>query len=392
MIPVRELVEMLVAVKSVSNVDKRPTNKAIVDAISNLCEDAGCLVTQYPYLRNQQFNVVATKGGEEPCFALSGHTDTMPYDEADWDVGKLPLAVCEHNGSLYGRGVCDMKLALATNIAAASMISEHQLKRPFALYFTAEEEIGCLGAKSLVKESSFKLADQIVVCEPTGLRVGNRHKGYMFMTVEVARVVAEGEKVFRHSSDDRHTTNALKAYIPEVVTALREIEAYLRTITNMYFDPPYTTMNLGDIKVSDDAAKNTIPISFTLFLDVRPIPGVEMTGIVDLLIRKIEREVKSVKTIGTEVYEYKVKPKRQPTPAFLNLDSQLPAMFGEDDPIPLGYNSEAGVFQAAGADCVVYGPGLISDAHIPNESISLRYLEPSVVDSYAKAILSVCGR
>jgi acetylornithine deacetylase len=389
---VREVLERLVVINSVSDPKQRPSNRAIADEVSNLCEDAGCAVTQYTYLEGEQINVVATKGGSEPYLALSGHTDTVGFNAKGWKDGLNPLAITERDDCIYGRGVSDMKLALATNIVAAASISPTQLRRPFALYMTAEEEIGCLGAKSLIADPLFQVAPYVVVCEPTGLKVANRHKGYMYMSVELRRERSSKKKPFSHSSDDRVTANVLETYLPRIIQALTEIKGYLRGLTHPDFDPAYTMLNLGDVKTAEGSAKNIIPTWFKLVFDLRPVPGVEMSGLEELVKRRVQRAFDGIPEFPGEQHVCLVKLERQPTPPFLNHDCTLPEWLGETNPHSVTYNTEAGLFQKAGASCAICGPGLISDAHGADEKVQLRYLKPDVVDLYTSTILSACGR
>ncbi|WP_148289185.1 M20/M25/M40 family metallo-hydrolase, partial [Herbaspirillum sp. B65] len=56
-------------------------------------------------------NAGSTEGG----IVLSGHTDVVPVDGQKWDTD--PFKITEKDGSLYGRGTCDMKGFIATALA-----------------------------------------------------------------------------------------------------------------------------------------------------------------------------------------------------------------------------------------------------------------------------------
>ena len=62
-------------------------------------------------------NLYARIGSEAPVFVIAGHTDVVPVgDEAAW--ARAPFGGEIENGTLYGRGACDMKGGLAAMIAA----------------------------------------------------------------------------------------------------------------------------------------------------------------------------------------------------------------------------------------------------------------------------------
>ena len=50
---------------------------------------------------------------------------------------------------MFGRGSCDVKGFLACVLEAVSRVDSAQLSRPLALVLTADEEVGCIGAKYL---------------------------------------------------------------------------------------------------------------------------------------------------------------------------------------------------------------------------------------------------
>ena len=87
-------------------------------------------------------NLIAQRGGEQGGLALVGHTDCVPFDP-DW-AGALRPSL--EDGKLYGRGAADTKAFLAAMLSAASRTQA----APLQLLFTADEEVGCLGAHKLV--------------------------------------------------------------------------------------------------------------------------------------------------------------------------------------------------------------------------------------------------
>lgn len=113
--------------------------------------------------------LLAEKGlsdGVSPV-VLTGHLDTVPLGASSWSFD--PFAGEISDGKLFGRGSSDMKGGVAAMVCAAQRAFRTGAPRGgVRLLFTAAEEPGCLGAKSLA-ESGFDVgqASAIIVGEPT---------------------------------------------------------------------------------------------------------------------------------------------------------------------------------------------------------------------------------
>ncbi|STV72145.1 acetylornithine deacetylase [Klebsiella michiganensis] len=79
---------------------------------------------------------------------LSGHTDVVPVDGQAWTVP--PFALTERDGRYYGRGSADMKGFIACVLASLEAFLAAPLRMPLHLGFSYDEEVGCLGVRSLV--------------------------------------------------------------------------------------------------------------------------------------------------------------------------------------------------------------------------------------------------
>lgn len=184
-----EIAEKLVSFNTVS---QESSTKPIADFISEQLERGGFLIKRYSYFNEEleKVNIIAIKGSHdisESKLAFAGHMDTVKFARKKWraDPLKLISAKSERSGVIYtGLGIADMKLFLAISIKAGSEINKKELKRPFSLIFTSDEEVGCLGAKKLI-QNNIKLPDFIVIGEPTKLVPINLHKGYMYIKIEI---------------------------------------------------------------------------------------------------------------------------------------------------------------------------------------------------------------
>src|SRR5918998_1475439 len=146
---VEEILAGLVAIDSTSS----RTNAGLVGHVLPRVEALGFGARLYPYadergVEKTQLVAVHPKNfdeGGEVELALVGHTDTVPFDPA-WAEA---LTLTERDGKLYGRGACDTKGFIAAALSALEEVGVERLARPLALVLTADEEVGCLGAKRL---------------------------------------------------------------------------------------------------------------------------------------------------------------------------------------------------------------------------------------------------
>ena len=146
---VRRRLAELVAIDSTSV----RSNAPVVEALEKELRALGFDCRRHPYRDSggvEKVNLVSVrpgrsgKAGDVPALALVGHTDCVPFDPA-W---KEALKLEERGGKLYGRGACDTKAFIACALEAAARVREHDA--PLMAVFTADEELGCFGAKQLV--------------------------------------------------------------------------------------------------------------------------------------------------------------------------------------------------------------------------------------------------
>src|SRR2546428_3067170 len=131
----------LVAIDSTSTLPNAP----VVDYLERRLARAGFSTERLRYADDagaEKTNLIARKGSGDPALALVGHTDCVPYDRA-WSEA---LTLTEKDGKLFGRGACDTKAFIACALGAAERSAPG---KPLMLIFTADEELGCVGAKKL---------------------------------------------------------------------------------------------------------------------------------------------------------------------------------------------------------------------------------------------------
>lgn len=372
---------------SFCTVSDQNSTREIADWISNWLEEGGFAVRQFSYATNgiSKVNLVAIKGGNEPFLALSGHMDTVPAEE--WTPATPgPFVLTKIGKHYYGRGVADMKLFLAVAMMAGQQVFSHELARPFALYFTSDEEVGCVGIKKLFQQG-VPVPTYTVIGEPTGMVPVHMHKGYMYLRIRIdAKDRGPG-----HSSNPDTRKNVLKVGVPEVLQMLKHMDEHLRQICNPRFKVPFATLNPGVISMDPGAAKNIIASNCTIDLDVRPLPGQSPNWILGLLKRALDLAIRPIHGIKA-VIGYRRSPslpmKTPDTSPIVRMAEELSGY----PATTVAYNTEGGVFNAHGSQSVVWGPANIAQAHTSDEHIHEKWLQQDTVDSYVTFIRRMCGK
>ncbi len=275
-----------------------------------------------------RFNVLALDA-PAPVVALSTHIDCVPPFFASRIEG----------GTLYGRGACDAKGALAAQVIAAERLRREGERRVGLLFVVGEERgsDGALVANELPPGARFLLNG-----EPTGSRLGRATRGVLRL-----RLVASGRAA--HSSQPARGENAIDKLVDALVE-LRRLE--------LPEDPELGRTFYSVGLVSGGIAPNVIP------------PRAEA----EVLFRTVSD--------GAAVAE-----RLAPLRARVAIEHVL-----EVKPVRLrtlpGYEAETFAFTTdipllpRWGEPLLFGPGSVLDAHTDGDRVSLAELE-AAADSYA---------
>lgn len=361
---VKETLTQLVAIDSVSS----HSNVEIISFLASRCEALGLSVRRFPYLDEngvEKINLIALFGTDfsdltEVELALVGHTDTVPYDP-NWAEA---TTLVERDGKLYGRGACDTKAFIAAALSAVEAIGLKRLRRPLALIFTADEEIGLVGAKRLAEARPLR-ARYSIVGEPTSLQPMRAGKGYC-----LAEIIVRGRE--GHSAYPALGASAIFR-AARLLTRIETIAEQIKPEQHPAFEPPHTTLNVG--LIHGGTAKNVIPGECRFTLEWRPIPGQAPDRVLDLL-RLALAEVKLDQGFDCEVAASRADSGFE-TPVDSRLVKTLEKLTGKRAGT-VAFGTEAAQMIALGAEAVVIGPGDIRTAHQTNEFVPMDELERCV--------------
>lgn len=371
-----ELLRELVAIDSVSARSNRPMARVLAGQLTA----RGFSVREHVYRDPagvEKVNLVALAGPvvEPPGaggLAFLGHTDVVPFDPA-WTNA---LVLEEREGRLYGRGAADTKGFLAAVLVAAGRIDSARLARPLACIFTADEEIGCVGAKRLVEELPERPA-HVVVGEPTGLRPVRAHKGYWLAEVEV--LGREGHSAFPEAG---------RSAIFDAAKLLRRIAALAAELEgdrDETFAPPYATVNVG--LIAGGKAQNVIPGACRFPVEWRPLPG--RNG--EEVARRLRREIDLLREADPG-FEARLRVIRRDEPVAMAPDTPIVRFLEEATghrAITVPFGTELPEVAALGAGGCVCGPGDIQVAHRTGEYVPRAELE-AAVELFSRTIRRFC--
>ncbi|MEX6632334.1 acetylornithine deacetylase [Hyphococcus lacteus] len=358
-----EWISRLVAFDTTSSV----SNLALIEDIESYLHEQKVETFRVANDDGTKANLYALVGPKVPGgVVLSGHTDVVPVAGQDWATA--PFTVIEKDDRLYGRGVADMKSFSAIGLSLVPEMLSANLKRPIIFALSYDEEVGCLGAPSMIAEIADKLPkpDAVIVGEPTNMKVIDGHKGIASFRVHVTGFTT-------HSSQTDRGVSAVEA-AAKLINKIAEMRAVraARADENSPFDPPYSTMT---VNVVHGGTQLNIMAGEAFFeWDLRVVPGDSREDIIEEFTeyaRGVEAEMRA-KAPGcrVEIEQMTNAPSLAPTPDNMAADI-VKAITGHNSTDVVGYAAEAGQFQEAGFSVVICGPGSIDQAHQANEYITL---------------------
>ncbi|MFS3137572.1 acetylornithine deacetylase [Gluconacetobacter sacchari] len=369
------ILDRLVAFPSVCG----QSNERMIDWIASHLVAGGARVRRIPGDRPGAFSLFASIGPDAPSgIVLSAHSDVVPVAGQAWSSD--PFVLTRRQDRLHGRGTSDMKGFLACMLTAADKAAARPLLRPLHLAISYDEELGCLGVRSLLAALQVDGGVQAMGCivgEPTEMEVAVAHKGKIAF-----RIVCQGEAA--HSANPFLGTNAI-VLAARMVDQLTQLQDHIRLTEprDARFAVPFSTVQAGLIE--GGTALNIVPDHCVVTAEMRLLPGQDGSACLAWL-DEAARRVKA--DAGQGVISIEV------ANAYPGLDSSAETEIGllglreagRNNPGVIDFGTEAGLFaQVLGLPCIVCGPGSISRAHKADEYITIQELAQG--DRFLEGIL-----
>ncbi len=355
---------------SFNTVSSRP-NIELMQFVRDLLAEAGIGSVLIPDATGGKANLYATVGPEgQGGVMLSGHTDVVPVEGQAWT--KPPFALTEENGRYYGRGAADMKGFCAAAIATMLKAARRPLKTPLHLALSYDEEIGCMGVRSLVTmlEGAPVRPRFCIVGEPTGMQVATGHKGKVAL-----RAICTGRE--GHSALAPLALNALHL-AADFVQAVRDLQADLAAsgLKDGDYDVPYSTVHIG--KLSGGVQVNIVPNSAVMDFEIRSVAGEDVEGLIARLRAAAEAIVAPLRA---EFPEAAISVERLWDYPGLGTASDaavvnfVKGLTGANGTIKVAFGTEGGLFDARlGIPTVICGPGSMAQGHKPDEFVPVEQM------------------
>jgi len=363
-----ELLERLISFPTVS----RDSNLELINFIRDYLAAQGIQSRLYVDASGVKANLFATIGpADRGGVLLSGHTDVVPVDGQVWMTD--PFTMTKRNGRAYGRGTADMKGFIACALAAARRAARLSLAAPLHLAFSYDEEVGCLGVRSLIDSmEGWVIRPRFcIVGEPTLLQTAIGHKGKLALSC-----VCSGHAA--HSSNPDRGINAIHL-ANDLIARLRERQDQIvqHGTRDPDYDVPYTSLHVGVIR--GGTALNIVPDHCELAFEIRHLAADAPSSIVDglredaarIVDRSRRREIPAGRIDLDITNEYP----GLDTPVDHELVSLVAELTGLPGTIKVAFGTEGGLFSGRlNIPTVVCGPGSVDQAHKPNEFVEIEQL------------------
>ncbi|WP_119943659.1 acetylornithine deacetylase [Neorhizobium sp. NCHU2750] len=333
-------------------------NGGIVGWIADYLKSFGIDAHILPGPEGDRSNLFATIGPvDKPGYVLSGHMDVVPAVEPGWSSN--PFRLRQDGERLYGRGTTDMKGFLAAVLAAVPELVASPLARPVHIAFSYDEEAGCRGVPHLLARLPQLCTEPLgaIIGEPSGMRAILAHKGKA-----AARISAKGRA--GHSSRPDLGLNAIHAIADVLQAAVNAANELTKGPFETEFEPPYSSISVGTIHGGQ--AVNVIPDLCIVEIEARAISSADPQA----LLAPVRKAAEILRGKGFDINWQLLSS----YPALLldagsPLAALLEELTGSAPLAAVSYGTEAGLYQRAGVDAIICGPGDIDRAHKPDEFI-----------------------
>jgi len=378
-----EVLDRLIGFNTVSTLSDGPAAEYLASELND--HGFKCMLHWIDAADTRQANLLAWIGPpSNDGLIISGHIDTVPFEgQPGWNRDPLKMEVADDR--IYGRGTSDMKGFLAQCVDAARTLEKARLRRPLALLFTANEEVGGNGSRLIAPALQDLLGEVPVpklawIGEPSSNRVMSAHKSIVKFDVTVK---GRGG----HSGMPEQGVNAI-AVMGKVIQTLGGLQAERRLardpdLAALFPDSPYDVMNFGTIH--GGLALNIIAEECSLKVSYRSLPNVDP-------MRLYEEAKRLIAAIDPHDYG---SPDHRATIALSAPDVLPPMLAAPGTSLERAllaatatgatggalYWTDAGWFARAGIHSLICGPGEFEQAHRPNESIGRDAFErgPSLI-------------
>jgi len=331
-----------------------------------------------------RINVVSRLPGASgrPLLHFNGHYDVVPAG-GGWSVD--PYAAVVRDGRIYGRGSSDQKSGIAAQIYAMEAIRRSGIKLRGTLEqsATVDEETGGYAGVGYLVQKGLLTAERVDYCVITEClnvdRICIGHRGAMWIEVKTY-----GKKAHGCMPDlGVNAIDKMAVFLHKLNTELRPKIAQRKT--DLPVAPPEARKSsLTPTIIQAGVKVNVVPDECIANFDRRLIPEEDpeeaWREFIELL-EQIRRE--------DPEFRYEAKKINEAKPVLVPRDTKVVQVFQEAIRTVLG--KEAEFVLSPGFDdqrfvvhdgglkqCIVYGPGILTQAHVTDEYVPIEDVINSV--------------
>jgi len=327
-------------------------------------------------------NVVGTLPGSRanPLVHLTGHFDVVPVGEG-WTMD--PFGGVVRDGRLYGRGVADMKAGIAAALYAVEAIRRAGVRMIGTVEVSGtvdEESGGYAGVAHLARKGRLAKGrtDAVIIPEPLNVdRICIGHRGVYWFEVTTHGHIGHGSMPFLGVNAIEHMGAVLERMRTELLPRFLERHTAVPVVPEAARHP---TLNIngvhggqpaGDVQ-SPCVADHCVAVFDRRFLIEEGFDATR-AEIVELLDGLKE----TIPALRYDIRDLmRVDPVRTPhdAPVIGVLGSAIAGVLGREATLVAspGTYDHKHVSRIAGIDnCVAYGPGVLEQAHQPDEWCSV---------------------
>ncbi len=270
-----------------------------------------------------------------------------------------------------------MKAAVAAMVSALDSIRGKKLKRRLVFVASAGEEIGYDGLLQITREEKVTGSDAryAVVGEPTEMNVIRGHRGG-----STFKVTFYGKSA--HASRPELGVNAVENCSLFIKELFR-----LRKKLGTEKHPDLGSTIITATVVSGGTKSNVVPEACELTLDSRRIPKHNhslIRGELQAIINKLHK--------ADEGFRAKLETSFESYPLLVPRNHEFVRMvesITNTKATIAPYCTETPFYQRMGMASLVFGPGSVKQAHVPNEYVELNELRQAV-KVYSELIHRIC--
>ena len=363
-----------ISINSVNPFFGGPGEKEMADWLMELLRNLGYETVNRYDLKDEKnvirSNLVALIKGKDTSRTLwiVTHMDKVPEGDRDlWD--HEPFDPVEKDGKIYGRGAEDNGGSLIASIFAGKALMDVDIipSMNFGLALVADEEAGSkYGIEYLIEKGIFSDQDLFLVPDagsPRGDFIEIAEKSILWMKVTVF-----GTQGHASVPTDR---NAFR----EGAKIMLDIDKMLHdkySDKDELFEPPVSTFEPTKVEKTVDNV-NTIPGSFTFYIDSRVLPIYNL----DNIVKDVERILRD-KNLETKLEIVMKQSAPDPTPPdseiVKRLSSALKEIRGIEPKVGgIGGGTCAAFFRKRGFHTAVWST-IDETAHQPNEYKKIEHI------------------